>query len=43
MVGRIHTLQELLGHPLTPAEDLAALPLEELKRRIEELKQQLTR
>jgi predicted transposase/invertase (TIGR01784 family) len=42
-VGRIHSYQELLGLPLTPSEDLLALPIEELKRRAEAFKQQLSR
>ena len=43
LLGRIHAFQELLGHPLTPLEDLVALSAEELNRRADELKQQLSR
>ena len=41
LVGRIRTYQELLGQPLTPTQELAALSLEELQRRAEQYKQQL--
>jgi predicted transposase/invertase (TIGR01784 family) len=43
LIGRIHTYQELLGHPLTARAELLALPLEELERRAQEIKQQLPR
>ena len=43
LLGCIHTYQRLLGHPLTPTEDLLALPLEELQRRAQEIEQQLPR
>jgi predicted transposase/invertase (TIGR01784 family) len=43
LVGRIHSYQELLGRALTPTQELLDIPLEELYRRVEELKQQLRR
>jgi flagellar biosynthesis/type III secretory pathway protein FliH len=43
LVGRIHTYQELLGQPLTAAEDLLRRSLQELRHQAEELKKQLNR
>jgi predicted transposase/invertase (TIGR01784 family) len=41
LVGRIHAWQELLGRPLTPADELASLTVEDLKRLADELRQEL--
>ncbi len=41
MVGRIHVYQQLLKQPLTPRDELLALPLAELQARAEALERQL--
>jgi predicted transposase/invertase (TIGR01784 family) len=42
-IGRIHLCERLLGRPETPAEQLAALSLEELTHRADELQALLQR
>jgi predicted transposase/invertase (TIGR01784 family) len=41
ILGRIHVCQRLLKLPVTPADELAALSLPELRARAEDLEQQL--
>jgi predicted transposase/invertase (TIGR01784 family) len=40
LVGRVHAYRDLLQQPLTPAEELLALPLDQLARLTEDLKRQ---
>jgi hypothetical protein len=42
-IGRVHAYERLLGRPETPTEQLAALSLEELSRRADELQALLQR
>jgi hypothetical protein len=42
-IGRVHAFERLLGRPETPTEQLAALSLEELTRRADELQALLQR
>lgn len=41
LVGRIHAYQQILKTPITPEEELLALPLHELEARTKKLEQQL--
>ncbi len=41
VIGRIHAYQQILKTPITPEEDLLALPLHELEARMNKLEQQL--
>ena len=42
LIGIVHLCQRLLRQPLTPADDLAQLPHEDLKRLADRLEQELT-
>jgi len=43
LIGRIHLCQRLLKQPLTPREELATLPVEELRRRVDSLEARVIR
>ncbi len=43
LIGAIQTCQDLLKQPLTPTEQLLKLPIADLQRLVEQLKQQLAR
>ena len=43
MLGRVHTLEALLDRPLTPTEELLAMPRAQLDRLTEQLQSEIRR